>query len=573
MSKKSMAAFERLMAKIQGTKAAPSFSLLHPIEHIHEQFESCEAEIAYWIPECIVAPKPLKPLISFSLEIVLNEHQQLAADYAEVGKSFVLTGAAGTGKTTALREIARKLLHSEKFGTHDFKSGPGPSIAFCAFTHVATGNIRKAILKDPELKDKFSNNILTIHKLLEFEPEFYETVDEEGNPRTSMRFVPRRNRLNPLRLTHLIIEEASMVDANNLWMKLFEALLPGCQIIFVGDINQLQPIFGPSVLNYALINLPVVELTEVYRQALDSKIIYNAHRVLKGQSLESDGKDFIWEQTQPGGKLPSENLLALGLRIFLKKEYEKGLYDPNLDIILSPYNKNDLGTININKHMAQYFGDLRNAEVQEIFAGMNRLYLAVGDKVLVNKMDGVVVKIHHNAKYFGKTPRPASICMTRHGQFIPRNGEDKEHGEADEDFELDYSNVNVEDISDKEKKNEASHIVEVELEDGETVVLSNVGEFHPQVFSLGYALTVHKAQGREWRRVFIMIHKNQATLLHRELLYTAITRASQQVILFDRTNYADKAIKAQRVKGNSIEEKIEWFNSKISLEVPVPLIP
>lgn len=564
----------KLLAKINKPLVLEhSFALYFPIEHIHDQLEESEKNFVLEIPE---PPGPQKPKESFSLSITLNEKQQLAADYAQVGKSFVLTGAAGTGKTTALREIARTLLHSGKFGTHDFKDGPSYSIAFCAFTHVATGNIRKAILKDPELTDQFRNNILTIHKLLEFEPEFYEIMDEDGNPKTTMRFVPRRNRANPLHLTHLIIEEASMVDANGLWMKLFDALLPGTQIIFVGDINQLQPIFGASVLNYALINLPVVELTEVYRQALDSKIIYNAHRVLQGLSLEPDGKDFILEQTQKGKTLPSESLIAVGIRVMIKKQYEQGLYDPNQDIILSPFNKNDLGTINLNKHIAQHFGDLRNAEVQEIYAGMSRWYLAVGDKVLVNKMDGVITKIHRNPKYFGKTPRPASVCMTRHGQFIPRDlkdGKDYEFGEADDDFDLDYSNVNVDDISDKEKKNEASHIIECQLEDNEVVVLSCVGDYNPQVFSLGYALTVHKAQGREWRRVFIAIHKNQATLLHRELIYTAITRASKQVVLLDPTNYIDKAIKSQRVKGNTTLEKIEWFNSKISLEVPIPIIP
>ncbi|MCC9487764.1 AAA family ATPase, partial [Campylobacter jejuni] len=80
----------------------------------------------------------------------------------------------------------------------------------------------------------------------------------------------------PLDLTHLIIEEATMIGVADLWPKLFAALRPGTQIIFIGDINQLQPVFGASIFNYALAALPVVELTTVYRQKEGSSILDNA---------------------------------------------------------------------------------------------------------------------------------------------------------------------------------------------------------------------------------------------------------------------------------------------------------
>lgn len=557
-------------AKAKSLTPVKTFATFLPIESIHQQFCLKEQEIALSIPD----PPPAKAKESFSLNITLNAKQELASEYAEYGRSFVLTGAAGTGKTTALREIARKLLRSGKLGTHNFKEGNGPSIAFCAYTHVATGNMRKALHKDPQLEEELSHNILTIHKLLEFEPEFYEIQDEStGLWRTTMRFVPRRTRDNPLHLTHLIIEEASMVDAQGLWMKLFDALEPGCQVIFVGDINQLPPIFGSSVLNYALINLPVIELTEVYRQALESKIIVNAHRVLRGQALEPDGKEVKLISAPTGAKLASEHIIAIRLKNQLAKEFHTGLYDPLQDIVLTPFNKNDLGSININKHIAQFFGDHRKSPIWEIFAGMNRHYLAVGDKVLVNKQDGEIISISFNGRYFGKQPRAASENMTRHGVLIPKEGATNGNSTIEEDFELDYSSVDVDDISDKEKKNEASHIVTCKMENGEIVTLSEVGDFNPQVFSLGYCLTIHKAQGREWRRVFIVLHKNHAVLLFRELIYTALTRASKEVVIVDLCNQINKAIKAQRIKGDSTLEKIEWFNSKVSLEVPVPLQP
>jgi flagellar biosynthesis GTPase FlhF len=96
---------------------------------------------------------------TFSLSIKLNKEQQLAAEYAAANKCFVLTGAAGTGKTTAAREIAKGLLSSGNIGTHNFYVGEGqhitgPSIAFCAFTNRASSNMRRALHKDVELETK-----------------------------------------------------------------------------------------------------------------------------------------------------------------------------------------------------------------------------------------------------------------------------------------------------------------------------------------------------------------------------------------------------------------------------------
>ena len=84
----------------------------------------------------------------------------------------------------------------------------------------------------------------------------------------------------------------------------------------------------------------------------------------------------------------------------------------------------------------------------------------------------------------------------------------------------------------KERKQQASHIIDVELDTGEIVVLNSSGDLAPATFSLGYALTVHKAQGCEWRKVFLFLHKDQAVSLNRELLYTAVTRAKSNLILY-----------------------------------------
>lgn len=517
---------------------------------------------------------------TFALNITLNQKQQLAAEFAENGKCFVLTGAAGTGKTTACREIAKRLLEHGKLSTHDFKLRGGgrilaPSIAFCAYTNRAANNMRRALHKDPELEEILEHNIITIHRLLEYEPVFFER--EDGS--TGMRFEPMRHAGKPLGITHLVIEESSMLGID-LWMKLLDALHHGTQIIFVGDINQLPPVFSKSILNYALINLPVVELDEVYRQALDSPIIANAHRCLRGESLQETRPYFRVVQGKNIKKIPSETLCVNTLVNSLKKWHEETngdgsrVYDPEQDIVLSPFNKADAGTIALNNHIAQFLGQKRNAMVYEVIAGIRKLYLAEGDRVMVDKQDGYITRITHNARYVGRMPLPASTELTRFGVRLIGSSKMKE----DEDLELvleGYENLNIDDIpeEDEKRKQEASHIVDVTLDDGRVITLNSAGDYSENVFSLGYALTVHKAQGCEWRKVIFLIHKNHATLLSRELVYTAMTRAREYLVIVDLCNYISRAIDTQRVKGNSVQEKIEWFNSEVSLNEPVPVIP
>jgi ATP-dependent exoDNAse (exonuclease V) alpha subunit len=466
---------------------------------------------------------------TFSLSITLNKEQLLAKELAFAGKSFCLTGAAGTGKTTAQREIARSLLLQNKLGTHDFRiqgSGSqrwtGPSVAFVAYTRIASGNLRRAIHKDPELENIFLHNITTIHNLLEYSPETYYDYEEQ---KEKFRFVPRRTASNPLDITHLIIEESSMVDATDLWGKLYAALRPDTQIIFLGDINQLQPVFGASILNYALIQLPVVELTHVYRQAGDSTILENAHNILNGRKLV-EAEDF--KIVRGGDKQFSQAKLSVALATTFQKWEELGEYDPEQDIIL---------------------------------------------KVFYNKRVGVVKTINRNMNYQGKMPHAPSTKLTRFGSYV-HNGKDGDNNEnEDDDFLLAYEGIDLEKmIQENEKEDlvrQASHVVTLDMEDEEEVTLSAVGDYSPSTFSLGYCLTVHKAQGCEWRNVYIILHKDHSIMAYRELLYTAVTRASQRVILIAKDYMIDKAIATQRIKGNTLADKIEFFNAKIALDQEV----
>jgi len=506
---------------------------------------------------------------TFSLSIKLNSQQLLAKELAFNGKSFCLVGAAGTGKTTAQREIAAELLRQNKLGIHSFRiQGAGdrieaPSIAFVAYTRIASGNLRRAIHKDPALEAALTHNITTIHNLLEYSPEFYYDYEAQ---KEKMRFVPKRNANNKLTITHLIIEESSMVGLK-LWNELYEALPDGVQIIFIGDINQLPPVMDKSILNYALIQLPVVELTHVYRQAEESLILENAHAILAGKYTNiKEGKDFTIMRN--GDVQHSQAKLAQMIGIsfpsFAQKEkLEPGSgYDPDQDIILSPFNKHDLGTDNLNKWIAQFLSTERKAVTFEIKAGISTLYLAVGDKIMFNKQVGIITSIKRNGEYHGKACRSPSPYLTRFGTYLAAEGDIEED---DDDFGLGYEDIDLDKMMNEGQKDDlmrsASHIVTILLETDEEITLSAVGDFAPSIFSLGYALTIHKAQGCEWRKVFIVLHKDHSIMAFRELLYTAVTRAREHCIIIAKDFMIKKAIENPRIKGNTIAEKIEYFNS------------
>lgn len=498
---------------------------------------------------------------AFSLNISLNAAQEMAKDMAFAGKSFCLVGAAGTGKTTAQREIAKSLLESGALETHDFRiQGSGmretcPSIAFVAYTRIASNNLRRAIHKDPDMEKALPHNVTTIHNLLEYRPETYWDA-AEGKER--FRFTPNRTAANPLDITHLVIEESSMVGLD-LWEKLYNALRDDVQIIFIGDINQLPPVFGDSILNYALVQLPVVELTEVYRQAENSGILENAHNVLAGRPIEprSDVKLIPCGTTNY-----TQEKLSIALGQMFPKWEEAGEYDPMQDIILCPWNKRALGTDNMNKWIAQYLGQKRDSIVHEVIFGMGKTYLAVGDKVMYNKQVGVIEKITYNGRYMGRAPLPASTNLTRFGNYT---------GAAADKFmdvdSIDYSNIDLDAMmtDTEDRTREASHIVDILLDEGETATLSAVGDFSPSTFSLAYCLTVHKAQGCEWRKVYMILHRDHKVSLCREMLYTAITRAREQLAIIAKPDVIEAAIRIQRIKGNTITEKVEYFNSGISL--------
>ena len=509
-------------------------------------------------------------------DIILNEKQAQAVEYAKAGKSFVLTGAAGTGKTATQGAVVEYLEKTGSFSTHDFKYiGVQDSIAIVAFTKVAVRNIQKALRKNPATA-KYARHCMTIHSLLEYAPEQVERISDEGELYTTRMFVPHRNADNPLGITHLIIEEASMVGLD-LWANLYDALQLGVQIIYLGDINQIPPVFGKSIMSYALCKLPVIELTHVYRQALDNPIIANAHRVLNGESVvpSADGRFNVI--TGNSKYQVGQERMGLALGNMFNQLWEVGDYDPDRDMILIPYNKQAMGTTAMNEKIASFLGAKRKAIVTPIKAGFQTLYLAVGDKVLVDKQAGWITSIQDNPKYMGQTPPPPGYYTRDGSPIIGMQGDvDWEATGGEPDEMPNYDNFKLEEIEEDITKRAASHIVTVsfdppwaiqEAEENDEVYeslgsteLGSSGDFAEAKFQFGYAMTIHKAQGSEWPKVYILFHQDHMNFLSRELVYTAMTRAREVCTFICKMELLDRAIAKQKIAGVGLAEKIMFFN-------------
>lgn len=508
--------------------------------------------------------------------LALNEKQTEAVELAMRGKSFNLIGAAGTGKTTTTREVIGQLVRLphitpiQEYTKYLQKLSPG--IVVISFTNKAVNNLKKF------LPEELKKHCLTYHKLLEYQPTYYDV--EPGNPtsKKTMRFEPAYNKEHPLpHISCVIVEESSMVaeDLNRILLN----ALPNpdeTQFIFLGDLNQLPPIFGPSILGFKLLDQPTVELTHVYRQALESPIITLAHAIREGYGFTKESKRKLevigfrddrgehgkvtirtWQkkiESGPGCKVLLQNFL---LPLITSDDY-----DFDNTAILCPFNKS-FGTIELNRSIADALGKKRGAEVFEVIARYQKSYWAVGDRVLVDRREAVIIRIEPTAGYSGPMPEPSSTTLDRKG-INSGNPKPEEEIEDFEDLLAKHLDVGEEG---EQTKNSASHTITVEFcDEGGTMSLSNAGAINGMLFS--YVLTVHKSQGSEWKRVFILLHYSHNTMLSRELLYTAVTRAREELFIIcepDRKeiyNSITRAAKSPEIQGVTLQEKAAYFTAK-----------
>jgi len=507
-----------------------------------------------------------------STPIEYNAQQQQFIDLATKGSSCVLIGAAGTGKTTCMQGVTTALIQSGIAGIytddgHSKLTNGVAGIVVVAYTRRAVANIRKRLPKDLQA------NCITIHALLEYSPVFSEELDAEtGKLKKTMEFLPKRTSYNPLSTSihTIIIEEASMVagspkqeDYFLLYNRLLEAIPHNPQLIFLGDIQQLPPVFGSAILGYKMLELPVVELTQVYRQALESPIIRLAHRILSGRPIPVE--------EYPDWKVPDkltihpwkksirgEDALET-IAVFFKQAIDKGILNPDDDIILLPFNK-ACGTIELNKHIANHLSKKRDALVHEIISGFEKLYLSAGDKILVDKEDAMVHSIEPNSLYAGVPYHTPSKSLNYWGYDNKVNT--LERAELSDEAIDTLLELAASDTGSDTRTRQASHIIKYKRYGDDTIYqVSTAADVN--AILLGYALTIHKAQGSEWRKVFCVFHKSHATMIQRELLYTAVTRAKEELYIICEPDTFTKGITNQRIHGNTWQEKAEFFKGKL----------
>ena len=387
--------------------------------------------------------------IEYENDIKYEDLQRMAIATAANKGLLILTGGPGTGKTTAIKGII-KVFEKQNL-----------DIALAA----PTGRAAKSMT---ELTGREAK---TIHRLLEVE------WDEDDRP------VFRRDIKNPLDCNALILDELSMVDIS-LFASLLDALPLGCRLILVGDSDQLPPVGAGNVL-HDLIKaevLPVIELNKVFRQAMESKIVSNAHKIVVGEmpDLKNDGKDFF-HMERPSPFLATETIAEL-CAVRLKKAYN---WDPLSDIqVICPSKKGETGTVNLNKILQNLLNPKDDKKHEVIVAGQ---LFREGDKVMQTKNN-------YNIEWESEDEKGNGIY----------NG----------------------DIGILEKINTQSGLVTVNF-DGR---IAEIAAENLTELDLSYAITVHKSQGSEFKAVVMPVTGIVPELSYRNLLYTAVTRAKDMLI-------------------------------------------
>ena len=496
-----------------------------------------------------------------------NLDQDRAVQMALAGHSFCMIGSAGTGKTTTTRRIVKALISANRLPTLEQSTKHlrqhTPGMVLISYTRRAVRNIAR------QMPDDFKSHCITYHKLVEYEPELVEVELDDGSIQRTKPFLPQRNQHNPLpsNLRLVIIDEASMLSLD-FFTILCRAIpnLSNVQFIFIGDIFQLPPVYGLGVLGLQLNRLPVIELTKVYRQALESPIIRLALAIKDNKvpdGLKAVTKDHVEESTS--GKvtlIPWKKSLDLedaqhAVTKILQQWVHEGRLNFDTDVILCPWGKS-FGTIEMNRAIGTALARKHGREVFEVIAGFEKKYFSVGDKVMVEKQDCEIVKIARNVRYIGQPPQPHSPDLDYWGWNSKGAAAHLAVDEVDIDELLDaFGNGDVED-----RVKEASHAITVRfLDTGTEDILTSAGSINNA--ELAYAMSVHKSQGSEWERVFVITHAAHQKMLQQELIYTAFTRARRELTVIMPPTLLLRSASTAKIKGSTFKDKLKWYAQKL----------
>ena len=394
------------------------------------------------------------------LSMELDELQLKAVEESIKIVLFILSGGPCTGKTTSINMIIR---YFESEGMDIFLAAP-------------TGRAAKRMTEATGFEAK------TIHRLLELN----SALSDDDTRRANFE----RNQENPLEADVVIIDEMSMVDIQ-LFQALLKAILPGTRLILVGDVDQL-PSVGPGQVLRDLMNseaFPMVTLEKIFRQAGESDIVVNAHRINKGEQIALDNKSrdfFLLERNDV-------NVIYKHMIQLIREMLPKYVNATPFDIqVLTPMRKGSLGCETLNGILQRY---LNPADPHKKEHSYGNTVFREGDKVMQ-------IKNNYQLEWeiVGRYNIPIDKGM---GVF---------NGDMGRVLEI----------------NETMSTLLVEFDDGRRVNYPFSGL---EELELSYAITIHKSQGSEYPAVILPLLGGPRMLFNRNLLYTGITRARNCVTI------------------------------------------
>lgn len=390
---------------------------------------------------------------------ILDDQQRTAVKEAVYNGLLIITGGPGTGKTTTINTII-KLFESE-----------GLDILLAA----PTGRAAK------RMSETTGYEARTIHRMLELS----KLIQGDGN-----NYTFERNETNPLETDIIIIDEMSMVDIG-LMNALLKAISVGTRLILVGDVNQL-PSVGPGNVLKDIINshcFNVVMLTKIYRQAVGSDIIVNAHKINAGEQINLDNKSMDFFMLK---RNEADVIIAVMINLIKNKLPNYVKATPFEIQVLTPMRKGELGVERLNKALQAALNPPSKSKREK---ECHQSIFREGDKVM---------QIKNNYQLAWEIKSDFGITtQTGTGVFNGDAGIIKEINLFSEHLLVEFDDNRLVDYS-------FSQLDELEL---------------------AYAVTIHKSQGSEYPAIILPILDGPRLLFNRNLLYTAVTRAKSCVVI------------------------------------------